>query len=577
MLWKRAIEILLMVPILVSAAVYNRDSLQVKLYTTNEQEQKVILLNLLSESWINEDLNKANQLAKEALWLAESARYIDGKAESLYNIAVCSYLQNDYITASNLLTQSISGFKETDNSLGLAKASLALGKVHARQFDHEKSIEQYIFASEIFQKYNKYQKLAECYNCIGGIYYDQSNYDKAFEYYRKSQKWWEMANDTSGLAIAFNNIGEIYRLRGQFEEAMQYYRKSTPIFKATGQLDNLALCYDNIANILIGFGIYDSARYYLDEALRICKLKKSDFVASYVYLNYGKLFKATGFPDISKMYYDSSYRAAIQTGVLTNMRDAAFWMSEISKEKSEFKDAYYFHQIFKRLGDSVMNMKNLEKITQLEMKLIFEQDKKIKEQSQERTRYIYFLIAVILISLLIVSMLLYGRLRIKNKHARIVRDNLLLESQQLQTEIDYKNRELATNVLYLVKKNELINLISEKLLKAKPRFTPEIQPMIQKIILDLQANVDSDIWKSFEQRFIVVQKDFYEKLNQRFPNLTENERKLCALLRLKMSTKDIAAITHQNLNAIEVARTRLRKKLNLSNQNINLVTFLDNL
>jgi DNA-binding NarL/FixJ family response regulator len=174
-------------------------------------------------------------------------------------------------------------------------------------------------------------------------------------------------------------------------------------------------------------------------------------------------------------------------------------------------------------------------------------------------------------------MLLYGRLRIKNKHARIVRDNLLLESQQLQTEIDYKNRELATNVLYLVKKNELINLISEKLLKAKPRFTPEIQPMIQKIILDLQANVDSDIWKSFEQRFIVVQKDFYEKLNQRFPNLTENERKLCALLRLKMSTKDIAAITHQNLNAIEVARTRLRKKLNLSNQNINLVTFLDNL
>jgi hypothetical protein len=342
-------------------------------------------------------------------------------------------------------------------------------------------------------------------------------------------------------------------------------------------LDNLALCYDNVANILIGFGIYDSARYYLDEALRICKLKKSDFVASYVYLNYGKLFKATGFPDISKMYYDSSYRAAIQTGVLTNMRDAALWMSEISKEKSEFKDAYYFHQIFKRLGDSVMNMKNLEKITQLEMKLIFEQDKKIKEQSQERTRYIYFLIAVILISLLIVSMLLYGRLRIKNKHARIVRDNLLLESQQLQTEIDYKNRELATNVLYLVKKNELINLISEKLLKAKLRFTPEIQPMIQKIILDLQANVDSDIWKSFEQRFIVVQKDFYEKLNQRFPNLTENERKLCALLRLKMSTKDIAAITHQNLNAIEVARTRLRKKLNLSNQNINLVTFLDNL
>ncbi|MCD4747537.1 MAG: hypothetical protein K8R58_14675, partial [Bacteroidales bacterium] len=62
--------------------------------------------------------------------------------------------------------------------------------------------------------------------------------------------------------------------------------------------------------------------------------------------------------------------------------------------------------------------------------------------------------------------------------------------------------------------------------------------------------------------------------NNKFPDLTANEKKLCAFLRLNMTTKDISAITHQTSNSIEVARTRLRKKLNLSNKDINLVTFI---
>ena len=66
----------------------------------------------------------------------------------------------------------------------------------------------------------------------------------------------------------------------------------------------------------------------------------------------------------------------------------------------------------------------------------------------------------------------------------------------------------------------------------------------------------------------------YRNLNEKFPNLTENEKKLCALLRLDMNTKDIASITRQNPSSIEVARTRLRKKLNISNTDISLNNFL---
>ena len=184
---------------------------------------------------------------------------------------------------------------------------------------------------------------------------------------------------------------------------------------------------------------------------------------------------------------------------------------------------------------------------------------------------------VFLSFLLLLFILLYGRIRIKINHSEIEAENLQLEKKRLNEEIDFKNRELTTNVMYLVKKNELINFISDKLIKAQAIFKKENQKKIQKLILELQSSLDKNIWKSFEERFMDVHHDYYHKINEKYPHLTENDRKLCAFLKLNMSTKDIAAITHQNPNSIEVARTRLRKKLNISNTDISLVSFLSNI
>lgn len=570
-----AILIFFCIPFSLLASKLNRDSLQQKIYITSQPAEKIKLLNLLSESWLDDDPIKSYHLAKEALSLAESVDDMEGRAESLYNLAVYSYKQNDYITAGNLLIQSQEIFRETENSYGFAKASLQLGKVYLREFEYEKSLEVLLGASGIFQNLQQYDKLAETYNSIGGIYFDQLNYDKAFEYFQNSLLTWSKISNGQGLAIAYNNLGEIYRLTGKLDNAMEYYRKSVPINKSINRLDNLVYNYDNIANIFIDLGQYDSASYYLKEALRLCNSIGNEYVATFVYLSFGKLYRQTKYFDLSLKYFDSCYQLAGKTGAFYNIKDATFGISEIYKERGQFEQAYNYHRIYKNIGDSLINIKNLEKITQIEMKLIFEHENKLKAQKLENARTLYLVIAFSLLSFLIIAILFYGRLRIKNKHSKIEKENLRLESQQLTKELNFKNRELAVNVIYLVKKNELINFISEKLLRAKSRFKTENQVMIQQLIIDLQASIDSNIWKTFEQRFLEVHKEFYEKLKNNYPDLSESDRKLCALLRLNMSTKDIAAITHQNPNSIEVARTRLRKKLQLSNKSISLVTFLE--
>lgn len=182
----------------------------------------------------------------------------------------------------------------------------------------------------------------------------------------------------------------------------------------------------------------------------------------------------------------------------------------------------------------------------------------------------------LLFLLIIVSLLFYLQ-RNKVRSSLLQQAHLELEKENLEKDIKLKDKELTASTLHLMQKNELIDEISEKLLKIKAQTNEDSQYAIQKVVTDLQSNLRPELLKEFEFRFQQVHEDFYDILNTRFPLLTPNERKLCAFLKLGLTTKEISAITHQNIKSIEIARTRLRKKLNLTNQDYNLVTFLSQL
>jgi DNA-binding CsgD family transcriptional regulator len=164
----------------------------------------------------------------------------------------------------------------------------------------------------------------------------------------------------------------------------------------------------------------------------------------------------------------------------------------------------------------------------------------------------------------------------KTLKATLRHENLELEKEKLSRDIDYKKKELASNMMYLIEKNEFITSIARKLVEIKPTAKKDNQKIIQKIINELKLNSSSKIWDEFELRFKEVHSDFYDALNEAFPDLTPNEIKICAFLRLNMSTKEISSITHQSVKSINMARFRLRKKLNVERDE-NLIAFLTQL
>ena len=100
------------------------------------------------------------------------------------------------------------------------------------------------------------------------------------------------------------------------------------------------------------------------------------------------------------------------------------------------------------------------------------------------------------------------------------------------------------------------------------------EKQLRGVIKDINKNSEQDIWPEFEIRFKETHADFYKNLTTRFPNLTPNELKLCAFLKLNMSTKEISELTNQNPDSLKIARHRLRAKLGLSRP-VNIVNFLN--
>ena len=150
-----------------------------------------------------------------------------------------------------------------------------------------------------------------------------------------------------------------------------------------------------------------------------------------------------------------------------------------------------------------------------------------------------------------------------------------LHNEKLEAEVQYKNREMASVTMHLLQKSELLNKIDEELHKLNRHIhDPEAQKEIRKLMHLLQddARLDSD-WEQFAYHFDQVHSDFFKRIREKYPNLTPKDLKLCAYLRLNLSTKEIAPLMNISVRGVEISRYRLRRKLDLDND-ANLTEFL---
>ncbi len=145
------------------------------------------------------------------------------------------------------------------------------------------------------------------------------------------------------------------------------------------------------------------------------------------------------------------------------------------------------------------------------------------------------------------------------------RKMLKLKEENLSFEIKKKNSELASSTLNNIKKNELLTELVKDIKKIdKDVLNSSLRSPIKKVIKKINNHlVDKDDWLTFELHFRNAHADFFEKLRKNHPNLSSNEIKLSAYLKLNLSSKEIASLMNISVSSVEQGRWRLRKKLNL--------------
>jgi DNA-binding CsgD family transcriptional regulator len=142
-----------------------------------------------------------------------------------------------------------------------------------------------------------------------------------------------------------------------------------------------------------------------------------------------------------------------------------------------------------------------------------------------------------------------------------------MKEAQFRNDLEHKESQLSAITLQMLQKNELIDEIKQYVQKDQPISGRELLKMVNKHL------VQDNSWNDFDLYFESINKNFYTRLKQSYPDISTNDLKICALIKLNLSIKEMASILNISPDSVKTARYRLRKKLQLSTED-NLTSFI---
>jgi len=181
----------------------------------------------------------------------------------------------------------------------------------------------------------------------------------------------------------------------------------------------------------------------------------------------------------------------------------------------------------------------------------------------------------------------YHKSKVKEQHARDLREKQLeerlksekeimkLRNDNLRDKVEHQSSQLASSTLGIIRKNESLLLIKDEVEKKRKQIAGRLHDgFLDSVLKLIDRNIEhqSD-WEYFQNHFDNAHENFTHRLKDIYPNLTPKDLRLCAYLKMNLSSKEIAPLLNINIRSVEVHRYRIRKKLNLESED-NLVEFM---
>ena len=445
---------------------------------------------------------------------------------------------------------------------------------------------------------------------IGNIYFKNRNYEKALEKFKEARKLFEIEEDPMDRLNGFNtsnsNIGLVYGALGQYDKQEKiYYEVYDKLFSNSGKAENYksTLLYrmSQLLSVKLLKGELISAKNQLNKITQFFEVEKnneSNLSTSLLTRNYGYTHSIMGAYYQSKKQYQKAIESLTMATELfksfpvevnvTGSRLSECYLAineidtakEIALKNLSFKnisdrEKRYNYRVLEKIYKKTKNNEELLKVkdslilissgtnssnvlktlNDLETQILL--SKSARELNESKIRYNTYLYILIIGSVILFFSLV--TIRINYNYQKEKGSRLELEKEKVTEELNQKNRELVSKANFIIQRNDYLKNLQKKIsssVKEEDYSTNMVSNELNRVINSEKS------YEEFDNMFVNVYPDFYQKLNQ-ISKLSQTDLRLASYIKMNHNNNEIANISGISLRTVESQRYRLTKKLNL--------------
>lgn len=478
------------------------------------------------------------------------------------------------------------------NDTLIARADQVLGVVEGMKGHYSTSLKYFLPALDVYERYGLTKRQSSVLSNVARVILAQQRYRESILYLKRALELDKRHADQFGVVSDYMNLGIVYRQLGVIDSALYFYKHAE---------ENAGTLQDEMAGTLranIGYnlcfvytakGNYAEARTKLNEVLAYYKNKHDQ-----TGLLLGKWYEAN--LELRTGSYDKAIalaKDALAESKSLQMDDITInvlkVLTEVYELKHQHEQALVYYKEYKVYSDSVYNSQKARTVAELQY--AYESEKKDKaiqllKKEEERQRFILiivsigalaaiFLLVVIALSKKVQALrhrqrefeLTAAREKAEYEKYQVEAEKRMEEekNKQLQLELESSQRELATNTLFIHQKNKVLEDVQNELQKLTEQSDSQQKQQFVAISKNVQShmNFEND-WNNIIMHFERVHPHFFNKLKGVCPDLTANELKQAAYIRINLNSKEVANLMNVDTASVKMSRYRIKKKLQLS-------------
>lgn len=474
------------------------------------------------------------------------------------------------------------------DSARMAALNILVGAALDEQYRYAEALSQYQKGLAIAERCGADLERISALTYIGGINYRQGNYDAALNYFVEGLSLSRKVGYRTGEAATLNNVGEIHRMLGNYANALSHFEAALQANTEGKNAAWSAINYENIGMTRYAMGLYSKAlESYM---LALASRGSSAEGAQGLYVNIGQVYEAQGRDDVAESYYLKAFDQATAAGDWTALASSAGQLADLYAQVGHYRKAYFYRDRQAHASDSLNAAVTHRQLLGLQARYDMEakrnelalKDRELalfaeREASLDLQRKL-LLTAVALAAVVLASALVLVRGRMRAARRRAEQQLKVLEAERrlhaarleaAQAEktrdgelLELRQGQMLAAARSLSAKNELLQEIRERALDlavAAPDATRAgAADIARRIKVEMGADREATLFRNALEE---VSEAFLVEARTRFPDLTQRELALLAMMRVGLSTKEIASLQSVSPKAVDMAKYRLKKRL----------------